>query len=133
MAGLAAADLRTGSVASRGVVNGSIAPIDTNGLVPSGKVLWAVDANGTVSRSSKSLTVTAEGGGDYEVQFGAANLDPCASVAQISKSSAGAGAPGPGEAATNQGENFETDIDVRTFNSAGTGTDLPFTVYVLCP
>ena len=131
---LTGADVSDESLTGADITDGSIAAADTNGLARYRDVMWAVvNADGTVARASEPATGVAQGGGNYEVTFtGGRNLDGCASTAHITRTFFTEGAPGPGEASSGQGEAFEFDIDVRTFNSGGTPTDSPFTVYVLC-
>jgi hypothetical protein len=132
--GLNGGDITDGTLSGADITDDSITPADTTGLVGSSSVLWAVvNVDGAVSRSSNGAATGAhDGTGDYEIDFHDGSLDGCASLAQISETFFTDGAPGPGEAASGQGSGDEFHIDVRTFNSAGTAADSPFTVHVLC-
>lgn len=135
--GLTGADVADGSLTGTDVADGTLTDADTSGLVPYGDVLWAVvNSDGSLARASNGTTTStleAVGTGDYEVDFGNGNLDPCASIAQISDSGIGFSGELPGQAASAQGEPTEFSIDVRTFDDAGAPADRAFTVHVLCP
>jgi hypothetical protein len=112
---VASAEVVDNSLTGSDVANGSLTDADTSGLVPYGDILWAVvNSDGSLSRASNGTTTStleALGSGDYEVDFGNGNLDPCASVAQISDSGIGFG-ESPGQAATAQGVHHRRE-DVR--------------------
>lgn len=92
-------------------------------------VLFAeVASDATVDNSSGSVTAAKLGTGLYEVDF-ARNVSTCTAVATIGPSGASSAA-GEVNVADRSG-NVEA-VFVDTNNSAGTGTDLPFRLVVVC-
>ena len=136
--GVNSAEIATDAVAATEIQNDSI---DAGEVVDFGLsnqdvgVLFAeVQANGTLDNSSGAnngtpVTVTKLGGtGNYEVDF-ARTITTCTSVATIGPSGGGSVA---GEVnVADRGGNVEA-VFVDTNNSAGTATDLPFRLVVVC-
>jgi hypothetical protein len=94
---------------------------------------WAaVNADGTVVASSglSSTANTRQSTGLYLVDFNTNIRGVCAPVASIGTNDATAASSG--EIATNFVASPESTLRVRTFNDAGTLTDMPFHVVVLC-
>ncbi|CAA9431457.1 MAG: hypothetical protein AVDCRST_MAG03-3272 [uncultured Rubrobacteraceae bacterium] len=125
----------TGNYPNPAIAGGAITP----DKLADRTVLWAmVEADGTVASTNYAHPtlpgVSSEklATGRYDVTFpGIGNLDPCASIAQLSSSS---NSPPPGgEAATAQGARSANRIQVITRNSAGELEDKGFTVVAFCP
>ncbi len=93
-------------------------------------VLFAeVQANGTLDNSSGNVSVIKLGAtGNYEVDFGR-SIDFCTAVATIGPSGGGSAAGQVNVA--DRGGNAEA-VFVDTNNAAGTATDLPFRLVVVC-
>lgn len=126
----------TGNYPNPTVAGGAITP----DKLADRTVLWAmVEADGTVASTNYAGIQGLPGvssdkfaTGRYDVTFpGIGNLDPCASIAQLSSSS---NSPPPGgEVATAQGNASANRIQVVTRNSAGVLEDKGFTVVAFCP
>jgi hypothetical protein len=132
--GLVASDLRPNSVGSSEVANGSIAGADiadfslTNQDV--GVLFAEVNTNGTLANSSGGgVTSTSQGAGNYEIDF-ARNIATCTAVATLGPST-GAILP-PGEVSLTDTPGNAESVSVITWNSAGTSTDKPFRLVVVC-
>jgi hypothetical protein len=94
---------------------------------------WAaVNADGTVVASSglSSTTNARQSSGLYLLDFNRNIRGVCAPVASIGTNDATVASSG--EIATNYVAAPESTLRVRTFNDAGTLTDMPFHVVVLC-
>jgi hypothetical protein len=140
--GLSGPDITDDSLTGADVDDGSLTPADTSGLFESEDVFWAVVArDGRVLRSSNGLATTLTPGGpgsghvEIETHMNRFVDEHCAYVAGVhdwigdtDDAYLGSGEATAGHAIDNAG-----NIGVKTYNSAGTLTGLPFTVIAICP
>jgi hypothetical protein len=99
------------------------------------KVLFAVIDAGALAINRTNVpgaTLDTSGPiGDWEIDFNAGDLDPCASTATLSDPGFSGTSPA-GEVSTGQGPADSDQIHANTYNSAGAAADISFTVTVVC-
>jgi hypothetical protein len=91
----------------------------------------AINSDGTVARSSEVASAQSLGTGQYEV-ITTRNITACTWTATIGLSAFG-GSVASGEITTAGRIGTNNGVFIRTLNSAGTLTDLPFHLDVTCP
>jgi hypothetical protein len=110
----------------------AVAPLAPDGTLGMALMSAVVNANATLVRGSGVVSVGTTGGppsGFYEVVFDR-NVTQCYYVANIGDP--GFGVAGPGQTDVAQRNGNVNGVFVRTSNSAGTTTSLPFYLLVFC-